>query len=456
MTLTRYLAEARHCALLIVSVLTQRGLRPAIESLALTEDNRLVWLVAFLDVPALNGRMEGYCSSEMIHHLQTALNGKSVFLSNSTGLRYMILLSKPPTLPADLLFPEGVEQGIFPLGQGFYGPILVKKLRNVLVSGEPGSGKSNFELVIAHTARQNGSKLYLADPDGHTFNPDAWDRAAAAPVASSPNDLKELLELIEAEIAFRKALFPTVSDGGLPPADLEAYNQLALQPLPAMVLIVDEANSYFDHKDILTRLEDLARRGRKWGLIIVLAAHNWRAKDVSRGLSGSFATRICFRVADDTSGEVVLSSRIWGKKAMQLRQPGRGILLHEGRYQLFQAYRVTAEQLNLSQPVVLSPLSDVEQALVAYALEQLEGRFIINRLAQALEGQGVTHHQVQKIGEQFERRGWLTKPAHATDPRRITPELANLVGLTRTGVQAVQARTATALSIQEPVQAAGV
>jgi len=117
---------------------------------------------------------------------------------------------------------------------------------------------------------------------------------------------------------------------------------------------------------------------------------------------------------------------------------------------------VTAEQLNLNQPVMVSPLSDVEQALVVHALEQLEGRFIINRLAQALEGQGVTHHQVQKIGEQFERRGWLTKPAHATDPRRITPELANLVGLTRTGVQAVQARTATALSIQEPVQAAGV
>lgn len=437
MTLTRYLPEAQHCAVVVVGVLTQRGLRPAIQSLVLTEDKRLVWLVIFLDVSALDGRLEGYCSPEVVHHMQTALNGKHVFLSNSTGLRYMVLLSKPPALPADLLYPEEVEKGIFPLGQGFYGPVLPRRLGNVLICGAPGSGKSNFELILAHTAHRNGSMLYLADPDGHTFNPDAWNAVACAPVAGSPDELMGLLELIEAEIARRKALFQTISDGGLPPADLEAYNRLATQPLPTITLIVDEANSYFDHKGILARLEDLSRRGRKWGLTITLAAHNWRAADVPRGLSAMFSTRVCFRVADDTSGAVVLNSRRWGKQAMKLRQPGRGILLLDGRYQVFQAYRLSPEQerSGLATKADMSPLSEIESSLVVHAVEQLDGRFIVNQLAAAFAKQGVTNYRVSKLAEAWEQRGWLTKPRHATDARRVADELRHLAGLDQTGEQ---------------------
>ena len=164
------------------------------------------------------------------------------------------------------------------------------------------------------------------------------------------------------------------------------------------------------------------RRGRKWGLSIVLAAHNWRAKDVSRGLSAMYPTRVCFRVADDTSGMVALNSRRWGKQAMNIstQHTGRGILLLDGRYQVIQAYHLTTEQERqvLAIPVVLSPLSEIERSLVAHAIEQLDGRFIVNKLAAAFAGQGVTHHQVQKMAAQFERRGWLT-PAHATDARRL-------------------------------------
>ncbi|HNS37413.1 MAG TPA: FtsK/SpoIIIE domain-containing protein [Anaerolineaceae bacterium] len=443
MPLTRYLAEAKRCSEIIAGVLTQRGLQPVIQSIVLTEDNQLVWLIIFLNVPALNGRLEGYCSPELIHHLQTALHGKLVFLSNSTGLRYLVLLSKLPTLPVDLLYPGDVERGIFPLGEGFYGPILPRRLRNVLVAGEPGSGKSNFELILAHTALQNGFLVYLADPDAHTFNPDAWNSVAAAPVAEGPDDLVGVLEMVDAEIDRRKALFSTVSDGGLPPADLEAYNRLALQPLHPIMLIVDEANSYFDHKNILSRLEDLSRRGRKWGVVIVLAAHNWRAKDVSRGLSAMFPTRVCFRVADDTSGAVALNSRRWGKQAMRLRQPGRGILLLDGRYQVFQAYRLSPEQerQGLAIKVDLSPLSELERSLVAYALDQMDGRFVVNKLAAAFAGQGVTSHQVKILSQNWERRGWLTSPQHATDARRVTPELRSLAGFSRTSAQEAQVHT---------------
>lgn len=450
MNVTRYHTQAVTVLNQISLTLAQRGLKPAISFAALTERDGLVALAVFLDINQLGSRLELYCSTDTLHHLSTAIKGKPVYLSNSTGLRYVVVFTPPRSLPADIPYPEQLDRDLFPLGEGSHGAVLTHKLRNVLVAGEPGSGKSNFLLVLAHTARSSGWLLFLCDPDGHTFNPDAWNNIAALPVAESAADLAALLEQLEAEIARRKVLFQTVSEDGLPPADLDAYNRLAAQPLPKLMLLADEANSYFDHKDILARLEDLARRGRKWGLSIVLAAHNWRARDVPRGLSAMFPTRVCFRVADDTSGTVALNSRRWGKQAMKITHPGRGILLLEGRYQVIQAYRLTPEQerQGLAIPVDLSPLSELERSLVAHAIEQLDGRFIVNKLATAFAGQGVSHHQIQKIAAQFERRGWLTSPTHATDARRVNAELALLAGISHTGIQAVQAHTGEVSPVQ--------
>jgi hypothetical protein len=443
MSVTRFQPQAVTILQKIRQTLTQRGLKPAISFAALTERDGLVALAVFLDVNRLEGRLEAYCSSDTLHHISTAIKGKRVYLSNSTGLRYVVIFSQPRTLPSDVIYPEHLERDVFPLGEGYRGAIQTQKLRNVLVAGEPGSGKSNFLLVLAHTAHRAGWQLYLTDPDGHTFSPDVWNGIAALPVAESSTDLVALLEKIEAEIARRKALFQAISNGGLPPADLDEYNRITTHPLPKIMLLADEANSYFDHKNVIERLEDLSRRGRKWGLSMILAAHNWRSSDVPRGLSAMFPIRVCFRVADDTSGTVALNSRKWGKKAQQLNLPGRGILLLDGHYQVIQAYRLTPEQerQGLAIPVDLSPLNAVEQSLVAYALEHLEGRFTVNKLATAFTGQGVSHYQIKTLAQEWERRGWLTTPQHATDARCVTDELRALAGKNRTGAQAAQVRT---------------
>lgn len=449
---SRFFAEARHCARLIVHTLTQRNLNAAL-TFYLTERNGLVWLAVVLNLNHMEGRLEGFISSETLHHLSTALHGKPVFLSNSTGLRYMILLNALPKLPEMIPYPSVFEKNSLPLGVGLSGPLTMLTLQNTLICGEPGSGKSNLLECLNFAATLHGWLRFYVDPDATTFNPDVINPKNACPVAQSAREFKALLGAIQAELARRRTLFQEAAQNGAMPTNLDEYNKIAKEPLPRMILFVDEANSYFDDKEILEQVTDLARRGRKWGLTIILAGHNWRAKDVPRGLSAMFPTRISFRVSDDTSAAVVLGSRHWGKQALGLRQPGRGILFMNGQYSIFQAYRLLAEQAVSAQPVEFNPLSDVERALVAYALEQLEGRFIVNRLAQAVAGQGISHHQVQKIAEQFERRSWLTKPQHATDARRITPELARLAGATHTGVQAVQAHTGAALPIQEPVQA---
>lgn len=453
LNVNRFVAEAQYCAGLILNTLMQRGLHAEL-AFFLTERSGLVWLAVILNLIEMQGRLEGFVSAETLHHLSTALRGKKVFLSNSTGLRYMVLLTPAPTLPASVPFPEQIEQDGIPLGVGLSGPIILPVLRNTIVCGEPGSGKSNLLEGLLFSVFQRKAQIYLADPDGHTFNPDVFNVIAAAPVAQSPQDLLGLLEKLEAELLRRQALFRVAMRDSQVPADLNAYNQVTGQPLPFIILFVDEANSYFDHKAILEKLTDLARRGRKWGLILVLAAHNWRSKDVSRALSAMFPVRISFRVADDTTGAVVLGSHRWGKEAQRLRLPGRGILLADGQYRIFQAYRLSDEQANSlgGLAVESSALSELEQTLVRFALENLEGRFIVNRLAEALAEQGVTSHQVKTLAQRWEQRGWLTSPAHATDPRRVTPELAVLAGVPRTGAQAAQGRTGEAVFAQAIAQ----
>jgi len=112
-----------------------------------------------------------------------------------------------------------------------------------------------------------------------------------------------------------------------------------------------------------------------------------------------------------------------------------------GRRQPFQAYHLPDERLReilgaarTGQPP--SPLSDLEIELVRHAVAELGGRFIVNKLAAAMQGRA-SHHTIRTLAQAWERRGWLTAPADATDSRQVTAQLREFAGLERTGVQGV-------------------
>ncbi|MFL7807766.1 MAG: hypothetical protein AB8I80_04010, partial [Anaerolineae bacterium] len=100
-----------------------------------------------------------------------------------------------------------------------------------------------------------------------------------------------------------------------------------------------------------------------------------------------------------------------------------------GQWQTVQTLRVEPETVQALAGRVTVPqlpaLDGVEADLVRYALAELDGAFIINALDTAFHGT-VSRRQIVKLARKWELRGWLTAPAHATDPRRVTPELASL------------------------------
>lgn len=244
------------------------------------------------------------------------------------------------------------------------------------------------------------------------------------PVAGSPNDLVEVLDRLHGEIADRAAMFRQIADGGIPPADLDAYNAIATQPLQRIMLIVDEANSFMDDKRVFKSMADLLRRGRKWGLNIILGGHEWHKDVVPASVNDMLQTRIGLTVANEETAQVVLRSRRWGKWVLG-KPAGRGVIRID-QYQPMQFYLVTDELerewlSGATQPV--SPIPEEEALLVRRSLEEEGGRFTQG----LLQLWGMGSREARSLLERYQARGWVEQDPTRSNGRYITEKMALLL-----------------------------
>ena len=80
------------------AALTRRRLTPAFSSFYVTQLAGMTPLIAVLDTAKL-GDHSPYINPDLLHQLSTDLGGLPVYLSNHSGLRYVVLLSPLPKLP---------------------------------------------------------------------------------------------------------------------------------------------------------------------------------------------------------------------------------------------------------------------------------------------------------------------------------------------------------------------
>jgi len=448
--------RAQKCALAIDHVMVDELKLQSPGKYLLVEDGAFTWLLAIMDVQNLHGSLSKYTAENLRHQLSTAVSGLPVAMSNHSGLRYAVLLSGMPQLPRKVIFPGMPDRDVISFGMGLRGAVRfhARKIINLIIGGSQDSGKSMALRLLAHVNRLHGAKLYLADPVLHTFNPDVWNSLAAMPVASSKRELLVMIERLQAEVEERSVAFRQAATGGISPEDIDAYNETGqgqAQPLHRIWFIGDEMNTHLSDRAVQERMADLARVGRKWGVHVAMAAHTWRDADIPRGLSALFPSRLCLKVADDTSGRVALSDVRWGRQPLKFRVPGRAVLLANGLYQKVQMYYVTPEQerewmSGTSEPS--SILSDVEKRMVVYAVEH-GGEFKFREIAANVEG--TSEWQVRKTAEKWTDRQWLERGMDATSPRRVTEKLAELAGEALTGAQASQGITGTAQASQGPL-----
>lgn len=409
---------------IIPKVLYAKGLQARLDWIT-TGRNGQRYLIAVIDeehaLLANKGTLSKFHDWRLTHDIETLMGGHRIVFDNHSGLRFIVPLNKAARVPSQAALPDGVEHNTLPIGVGMKGPahIHARDYISGLITGAQGSGKSTHLKALAFSALRHGWSLYLADARGHTFNPDTWNALTAAPMARSEEELLIVAEALEAELKHREELFRAMAEHTvLMPEDLEEYNREAarrgLDPLPYFMFIADEANSFLTN-EVVRVFTEVVKHGRKWGLLVAMGAHSWRGDDISRSFSMLFHTRLCFRVDDDTTGTVALSSKSWGRQAMKLKEKGRGLFALGGQTpQLIQGYYLERER---------------ERALLMAALQgRRPGPSLTNEEITALEaaraaGGKISNEVLVKVNlsprlarriiDAFAQRGWARK-----DPMR--------------------------------------
>jgi len=413
-------------------MLNNLGMMPPSEY-TLTIHNGNVWLVAAMDTLALSGRLEAYENPNIAHQLSTALSSAfgskraiRVITANHTGLRYCVLFGNPPALPKRVDFKNFGERDVFRFGIGLRGEVMLpaRLMKNVIIGAAQEMGKSNILRLVVHQAREFGWLLYLADSQAHTFNPDVWNGIAAQPVASTTDGMLGVLSSLRGTLDDRAAQFRAAAAGGIPPADIDAYNAVA-GPMPRVLFAIDEASTPLQDKRVFKELAALLREGRKFGLHIIMAGHEWHKEVIPAEVNDMLQTRIALPMIDENSGYVVTRSRTWGKWVIG-KQAGRGVL-RTNTYTPIQFYLVTpeheAEWLAPTKMPSVSALTDKEVALVKRSLEEANGKMTLGLLT----GWGLGQREARRLVETFEARGWLKQDAARGNARIITSKLTSLL-----------------------------
>lgn len=407
--------EAEAIARRIHEVMARRGLSPLFSDWLLTVYRGRFWLFGVLDLPRIH-RLEQYTQPELLHHLSTVLGGRPVLLSNSSGLRYAVLLSRPPQLPRQAEFP-GLQQGWVLFGVSATGETVAlpwRDLGHLLVAGLTGSGKSSFLRLLAYQAIAEGARLILGDLDGTTFPMLAEHPSLLVPIARTPEEFREAVHRALGEMDDRARLY-----AGVPgfPENLDEYNRIADKPLPRLLVILDEFNSAVmalggPRREFAGSVARLSWQGRKFGIHLVFAAQDF-SKEVVGRVRDQVTAAICFRIR---SAEVARAIGCAGAERIPADRPGRAVT---DRWGPMQAFYLPKKAL-AGAPT--AALTEQERAILLWALEENDGYLGLADLQRF----GLGHREARRLAEEWEARGWLAKDPAAGNRRRITAALAAL------------------------------
>ncbi len=400
---------ARSLAARLVAALQRRHLKPAFRAFYLTHLHALTWLIADLDTTQL-GDHRRYTAPELLHQLSTDLGGTRLYLSNHSGLRYVLLLSPLPRLPRQIALPPDVPRGQVALGVRPGGaPVLTtwEAMRHLAVLGISGSGKSVFLRLLAYQALRDGLQLLVADVDQATFPMLRDHPGLAQPPATTPAEAHDLLDYALQTCNHRAALFQALPEY---PETLSEYNAAAVRHgqavLPRLLVILDEASATLSalgggRSAAAQLLATLGWRGRKFGVHFVFAAQEF-TKALLGPVREQVGLVVCFRVR---SAE--MARRLGCPDAHRLPE-GRPGLAVSDRYGFLQTYYL--DKHLLAAPAALRPVLTPEEAALFRRARQHGGVISRRRL---MQWGGMSAWQARKRLAQWAQRGWVQK-----DPQR--------------------------------------
>lgn len=193
------------------------------------------------------------------------------------------------------------------------------------IGGTSGWGKSMFmrSIAIQILCAPEPTDVYFADLEGVTFNQMASHYKVRMPVASEIKEVRVMTKQLKDEMTLRKELYQEYDRLGI--QTINEYNEIASDPLPLIVFLMDEAATIMSKDSVVhDHIVEIATRARKYGIYVICGANSWKAKRVDTDVTNNFSTKIHFKATTPHQSRVLLGTTV----AHQLSVKGRawGIL----------------------------------------------------------------------------------------------------------------------------------
>ena len=188
-----------------------------------------------------------------------------------------------------------------------------------------------FSSLFAYNDHKKGELLYPQHIVGSISN-----------IESGGNrEITRIRVMLQREISKREGILSRATNNGtIKEAEIKLYQKacragkIKAEPLPILVVVIDEFVELIEnHKDVITELNTIARKGRSIGIHLVLSSQKISGK-LPAQISANANARICFRVL-----EVSDSNEMIGKPDAALINPklfGRGYAKLGGTIKQFQ------------------------------------------------------------------------------------------------------------------------
>lgn len=205
--------------------------------------------------------------------------------------------------------------------------------RNLLMGGEPGSGKSvALNNIVAHMALSVDVQLWGFD--GKRVELGLWRAVMDRFVANNPYDAIDCLGDLQAVMDDRYDYLDSVGRRKITCDDVK-------NGMPFIACIMDEVAYYSatagdsrSQEEFMIRFRDVIARGRAAGIIAIGATQRPSADIIKPSLRDIFGYRCAFRCTNDSSSDIILGPG-WAKqgysaKTIAPKDLGVGWLLAEG------------------------------------------------------------------------------------------------------------------------------
>jgi S-DNA-T family DNA segregation ATPase FtsK/SpoIIIE len=232
----------------------------------------------------------------------------------------------PVELGPTLSIFDPVHIGIDEFGQPKRVPLIE---RNMLIGGDPGSGKSGLlNAIVAHAALSLDCKLVLLD--GKRVELGQWKKCAELFVGPDITAALSLLKRLQKMMDNRYDYLEECERRKIVPGDVFLAYLVAIDEIAYFSATIGTKPQ---REDFSMLLRDLIARGRAVGLIVVAATQRPSSDIIPTSLRDLFAWRFAGRTSTDSSSDIVLGhgwvNKGWSANTISPNNPGAGLLISE-------------------------------------------------------------------------------------------------------------------------------